>query len=227
MACLFLLPTFGGCGILYQLLVLPKTEALPFPASWEGTEESLFSLSLFLLRHFQVWTWGKGKWGWIPFLLAPAQPVPSLDVGKGKWGSLFSLSPLRYFQVWMWGTGKWRWMPFLLIPGSCSAIPRFGNWVKVNGDGSLFARSLTSHSQVWMWGKGLECTGSSFAPRSHNQWCDVCIRIPLPLSWLLVNKLHIFLEEVIFCHCTFKCQAPGEESSREFKVSQALRKKYR
>lgn len=142
MACLFLPPTFGGCGILNQLLVSPKTGALqpgrvqrnPFypcscscsklPGLDEG--ERKMGLDLFspypcpLLSHSQVWMWVKGKWRWIPFLFVPAQPFPSLDTGKRQMGM----------------------DPFSLYPCSCSGTSRSGYREKANGDGSLFSLSL-------------------------------------------------------------------------------------
>lgn len=109
------------------------------------------------------------------------------------------------------------------------ALPaaREGTW----GSPLSLSRLLLGQSQVWTWGKSLAChhnAGSSFAvgESGATMWHQrkvtikqrdvyVCLHLNSSLSLLvLVNKLLVFLEEVIFCHCTFKCQAPGEESSR-------------
>lgn len=92
------------------------------------------------------------------------------------------------------------WIPSLLIPAPAWPV-----------SGLDVGKSFVCHSPTRSSFAGGE---SSATTEGLIQQRDVYVCCHLNSLPMLVNKLHIFLEEVIFCHCTFKCQAPGEESSR-------------
>lgn len=148
--CLFFLLLFSNPRKNHAWHIFPISSGLSFPAShfwrlwdlksapclpqnwslaaWEGAEESLLSLFLFLLKTSRFGCGRKENrdGSLFPLSLAPAQPFPGLDVGERQMGM----------------------DPFFPCP--CSAIPRLGcgKGLECTGSSSAPSRSRSQRCDV-------------------------------------------------------------------------------